>query len=458
MSSISINLPQLNGSFETGIAISTERSIEDKLKLNVINAYERWDDRADRSKDKPVKYAIPTDARGTKLMNDLTLLALYTQCGDDKKDDFDTTLLVSGAAALIQTGMICHSENDKDRPDGAWKFSTAQPFEVNDSIRASIARIVEICSPENMKKAMTMVVAMKVNWFKENHHVGQDQSNSGAYFKKVLRATYGDKSTTAESKRDTFHRLGHWASTREVLRCLKVDNIIEVTPVFKSTATILGTDDVSLRLKSMPAGTGRLSIAYNLAIKMLMHPTGIFVPNPHEYAGLYATVQRIKLDPAKYHIGGDYLCGARAAYDDNVYESLLGRVGTFGTVYMPKSTLMASPHAKKYLSASDYDADYYQMLRAFRAARDKQLQEKLKIFSEINVLGSSEYEVTCEGLNIKPNGEAINVLSEIIKREKERKELEAKGGAIPKRNEEKEKEKDQDESEDEEEKDEEVLW
>lgn len=122
----------------------------------------------------------------------------------------------------------------------------------------------------------------------------------------------------------------------------------------------------------MPAGTHRLTIAYESAKRLVRSVYISYCPGIEDFAVLPALRNSVLAAPAKYHIGASYLTGeARADYSDRDNNALLGRLGTFITTLYKQSTLAKSPHltAAKIESYDDYDADFKASLGRIQAAQ-----------------------------------------------------------------------------------------
>jgi len=105
--------------------------------------------------------------------------------------------------------------------------------------------------------AVTLILATKLNWWQTNHHTGQ--GGMSPYIVKVTNVLLPDMD--AENKCELTHTLGHWASTRACLnilkiRCLAADRMNNVV-VKAQNVNVEVTDDMLIRVKSMPAGTAK---------------------------------------------------------------------------------------------------------------------------------------------------------------------------------------------------------
>lgn len=399
------NLPALNGTFEAGIALSKEAEIDaaDRLIVITMRPNPKWEEgTSDKSVKKFISLTPPETVK-------YTLLYLYNSLKATNTDETMCKLMLAGATILLKTGNITYTTTTSGKvPDGSWNFGNSGGV-TKEMITAERIKFIEqaIAKPE-LQKAASIIVGTKINWFKENHHTGQGK-NGGAFTKKVIQAMLNTPATEQIIK--FVHRLGHWASTRSVLRQIGIKHILETTPVFNGECTLAPTDDIGLRMKAAPAGTARMAVSYNLAKKMLAHPASVFLPNTTKLDDLPTVYAKVIDAPAKYHFGAAYLCGAREKYDDQDYEPCLGRTGTFGNTFYPASTLMKSPHAAAYQNASDYDQEFESQLKAFKADRMKQHKAKMEAFKKVGGGSGYDYSSICRKYDVTPNGDAVQVLA-----------------------------------------------
>lgn len=122
----------------------------------------------------------------------------------------------------------------------------------------------------------------------------------------------------------------------------------------------------------MPAGTHRLTIAYEAAKRLVRSIYVAYCPGIEDFGVLPQLRNSVLAAPARYLIGASYLTGEpRADYFDTDNNALLGRLGTFITTLYKQSTLAKSPHltAARIESYDDYDADFKASLGRIQAAQ-----------------------------------------------------------------------------------------
>lgn len=412
LTTIDLQLPEVNGEYFAGIAIGTEQALAEEERLKYISYHSGTIADENGAPREENTYLDSEEAIKA------TLLYLNAKCVEKKREDHERTFLLAAAAVALKTGMIRDRnfapENNSDvdgnlsDPDGDWTHADTDLLTAAMGHADHVEYIRQAINEKTMQEAASIIVGTKVNWFKENHHVGQGGKESGAFAKKVINTLCGEGADKKLLK--VAHIAGHWASTRGVLQMLGLGGIIDTDPVVAPEAVLRATDDVKLRLRSCPAGTGRLAISYALASKMLKHPVAVMCPNVDAYGLLPSVHAQVIANPAKYHLGAAYLTGSRARYDDINYREFLGRAGTWGDIFMAKSTLMKSPHAKTYRDADDYEPDFEQICKTFKADRTAQLKEQMAAFKKTTLRPGAGYAAVCDRFNIVANADALEVI------------------------------------------------
>lgn len=278
---------------------------------------------------------------------------------------------------------------------------------------ALAAYVAGLINPSNVRQVGTMLVAAKVNFFKENHHMGQGHQESGAFVTKAIRAIYPTMEVSV--MKTLIHRASHWCSTRSVLKQMGVANVKPFLPITGTLDQLQPSQDVKLRLNGPPAGTARTAIAYNIFKRMIMHPIAAFCPNIGDFNGLAERYARIVESPLSFHIGAAYLCTRNMGpnFRDEDSHGLLGRVGTFGFVYMTKSTLMRSPHIanKQFQTIDDFDPQFHQFCLNWKQYAASKMLRVLKNIRTGGLAISEGYNALCEQFAIAPNPEAMAVVA-----------------------------------------------
>lgn len=276
------------------------------------------------------------------------------------------------AAYIAIRGRLCQKVGTSN--DGDWD-TTARDVELSDD---DVKRVNGYLNDVNIRKALTIIVATKANWWQMNHHVGQGEV--AGYVKKVLGIYFPGVIPSAAV--EMAHTVGHWCSTLAILGLAGVEGIRNTTPLqYKDTLTITLSDDAKLRFASFPAGTHRLVVAFESAKRLVKSPLAAFCPSVTEFAAIPITRNAVMEDLASHHIGASYLTGsARAAYSDTQNEMYLGRLGTYMRNMFPKATLTASPHLTqmKVESYEDYSPEWNNTLLQYKLLASQNASEAMK--------------------------------------------------------------------------------
>lgn len=351
--SINIVLPSINGEVEAGITIGVDASLPDDKKLPILISAGKI------AAHNLVKQNAALWAY--KQFNDATARQLFT----------------NGVMALIDTGCICTVGGVVDG-DYYYTQVTTAPTQVDkEAIEALVNR-------ETMAKALTVVIATKVNFWLMNHHTGQDQV--AGYVKKVLKVFYPN--AVSDQLVSAAHNLGHFCSTLYILGIAGIKHIRKTVSILKTEdSKIILSAETKLRFSAMPAGTDRIAIAYEAAKRLVRSVYAAYCPGVEDFSIIPETRDKILEAPAKYHIGTSYLTGeARADYQDTNANAYLGRLGTFITTLYKQSTLAKSPHltGPRIESYDDYDADFKALLERIQiaqaAARGRIMEEQIQQF------------------------------------------------------------------------------
>lgn len=207
-----------------------------------------------------------------------------------------------------------------------------------------------------------------------NHHVGQTTERNTAlgYVNKVLQLKYSFP--FPQNLVRVTHMLGHYASTRYILQLAGIPNILETelrVPPIRSSLKF--ADDAKLRFRTPPAGTHRMAVCYEAAKRLSKYQYAFFCPDIEQFTILPGIRKAVVSDPAKYHIGAEYLTGTKdATFNDTQFENFIGRLGTFIYIVATKSTLAHSPHfaVSRIESAPDYSVTWRNILNQIARARE----------------------------------------------------------------------------------------
>lgn len=315
MAGFSIELPEINGDIEAGITVGVDSSLPDEKKL-------------------PIRHIGPLPSTHA-IIKTHTLSWALTQFGDFEA----RKLFMNGIAGILDIGAVRHAGGV---PDGDWKRVqiSVDPTDVD---QEEIKRkILEIITRDDIKKAVTIAVATKANYWLMNHHTGQGAV--AGYVKKVLDISYKDK--VSDQLVSAAHSLGHYASTLGILNMAGMRGLRPTVAITQAEGSSLSLSaDAKLRFASMPAGTHKCGVAFEAAKRLVRSIYVQYCPNVTDMAAIPQTRASIMSNPVAYHIGASYLTGTtRADYTDTEMELYLGRLGTFITTLYKNSTIAKSPH------------------------------------------------------------------------------------------------------------------
>jgi len=324
------DLPEVNGEFEIGIAAGADPSISDHHKL----VFQDDNKSAHMCAVNSAVWAFRTFPGPRQ--------GMYATC----------------AYCAVYFGLL-------DKDDGDWLVATT-PMNV---LPKDVVDIKPYISDEKARVALSVMIATKINWWVMNHHTGTGSLQG--YSRKVAITLLGADPTTMTETATFMHTVGHWCSTRMVL--VKLGIIPKTLIKVEEPGTYEGVElslsmDISVRLKSLPAGTHKHGVAEGLMKRLLLHPMAKYSKVISHASQIADSLSKVRQEPYAYHIGARYLTSKdRADFNDADAESFLGRLGTFASVFAEKSTLYKSPHVKdKYMNYEDYDEQYLQLCRSVK--------------------------------------------------------------------------------------------
>jgi len=347
MASFGLNLPPINGNYTVGIAAGIDEALPESQRLEVPT--------------------LGTGPDATTIARaQMVLLLIRKHSGTAHESALP--LYTGAALGLFDCGYI---REHRGKAASDWLYvDTSTMAPATDPEKAQILKYV---SAENAKIAMHLVAATKVNWWKENHHVGQGEL---ATYVKKNSDVFCVKTTPPipdHIRKETIHQIGHWGPTRTILAAMGIDHILVETAIVNGDPAngITAAADADIRVKSNPAGTAKASIALAGLNKLSESIVIVLCPQVDTLGGVVEDMKKIMAAPAKFHIGAEYLTGqVREQYSDSKQDNILGRIGTYIATVMPKSTLAASPHIKgnKYQTYTDYSADFETELGKYQSA------------------------------------------------------------------------------------------
>lgn len=385
--SILVDIPEINGCIAAGVSAGVELRLEQAKRLEV-------------------------DLKSTiKATINATVLRLVTKLHAENVPAADGQLLCSAAIVLLSTGNICR---DGNTPDGDWVQAVGEaPVTL---VQGASVYFANAATEEALRIAASLIVATKVNYFKENHHTGQRGQDGGHYVQKVIMLHFAN--SPVDHMLGLAYQIGHWASTRSILTQLGVVGLKASVPILGVSAAnrIAPAPDVVMRITSTPAGTARHSIAHEIFRKMIVHPIAVFCPSIGDYHGLSETVARIRADPAAYHIGHNYLTDNQpiAGWSDATALGLLGRVGSFGHHFMNTTTVMGSPAVKNdaYKNCPDYDPAFDSLMGSYKLAQLNSQKQGLESLCRSQTVDAGSYRSVCESFGKRPNETLLKAIEE----------------------------------------------
>jgi len=379
-----VQLPDFNGCYEAGVAIGVDPALGEDEKLRV---------------QRPV-------GRSVKESLGLTLRWVWARFVEDKQlpDEIRDLIMYSVYAGLM-SGMISFGDGDVIEAD-----LTTQHAEPN----GADAYFQPGISKDKITTALTVAVATKAAFWLTNHHLGGDTGRLGSYVGKVVALKMPKVSLNNDKLVEAVHTVGHWYSTKSVLAVAEVKGVAAAAPAIVDRISLKLSSDAILRFRSLPAGTHRLGVAYEAAKLLIRSRLLIVCPSPGDFQGLSGRYKEIISNGAGYHIGAQYLTGKeRVTYDDSENDMVLGRLGTFVTIMMSKSTLAQSPHLKeaRLQSYPDFDADFQAALQAIKLQSTKMAKTGSFLYQSLTeTLGRQELETLCKSFDRSPTPSQLSGL------------------------------------------------
>lgn len=415
-----------NGPLSIGLAGECDTMVDDAKKLRVFPVP------PNSAKPAEMDNADWLEAK-RKAMIVNTCAIWYSNQDNNYLPDEQIRFYMASIITCLTAGVLTSRNGEND---GGWMLASAEETATfydgsNQVLRDAFTVHFRAAGTKAMITSVaTMNGACKINWWKENHHVGQGAPSG--FYKKVADAIR-PKICPNVSENDFWHMChttSKWMSTRAVLTQLGVINILHTTPVIQGRPghTFEAAVDAGLRINSTPAGTARLALANAIAKIAFKSLTGSLMPGLTDFLTLSAEYQRVMQNPAYFHMGGPYLTGATTrappngsqagiAFNDDIYNNMLGRLGTWVDVQMRASTLNRSPHIanKKYKTCSDFDEHYYNLLVEMKRATKININA-LNIRQGYSGVADSWIAVT-NAFGLSRNQNVLNALQEAAQHE-----------------------------------------
>lgn len=153
---------------------------------------------------------------------------------------------------------------------------------------------------EDMEKGILLLLATKVNWWRENHHVGERVFSS--FMKKVLTELFDDSAEDYINDQEIKQAIwvaGHWMDTRTV-----VTDMLSILKDHRPSSFNLDIPQYILSaMKSFPAGTGRYVLYHSILQSIFNSPYAVAAPRDVEIQKFLGTYESIQANPMRYHVG-----------------------------------------------------------------------------------------------------------------------------------------------------------
>lgn len=138
-----------------------------------------------------------------------------------------------------------------------------------------------------------------------NHHTGQGAIASSGYVAKFLRAKF---STDVTQQMTTMaHTIGHWISSLVAFSITEIRGLRahgKAPPVINVTIAL--SDDAKLRFTKMPAGTHKLALAYEAALRLARIALMQCCPEAEQFIALLVARDFVMAMAARHHMGTAY--------------------------------------------------------------------------------------------------------------------------------------------------------
>lgn len=371
-------MPAINGVIEAGIAAGVDPELTDNDKLH-----------------------IPAGHFGARAASMMSAYWAYNRFSSEPRWRKEYAIC---AATAVLLGFAGHGDGDN--------ITVPNMTPVPDEVKHELA-----FTQKDLSRCLTVMLGTKINWWLMNHHTGQGVVVG--YAKKVGMVSYELKEEEIQDSGYTkfAHTVGHWCSTKFVLRELGIQHIVAYD---RPAAAIQfkATEDLKLRLTSPPAGTHKHTVAVAAVKRLILHCVRGYCTVLPEMPGIISNFNRMMRAPARHHIGAKYLTGQdRIDIDDNLASGVLGRLGTFVKYFASASTLAASPHFSKGVGRDrvwkdvnyeDFDPNFDELCKALRSKSTAMDENTLREISK-------SLQITATGM------EAANDLVKNIKNIIERK-------------------------------------
>jgi hypothetical protein len=187
-------------------------------------------------------------------------------------------------------------------------------------------------------KVATLVFATKVSWWLTNHHVGQKKGEIKSFTGKVFRAL--EFQVEEAEARTTIWASGKWCSTTGILRSAGIKGLIRpVKDVPWNPINMGHSEDISMRIASYPAGVAKTTTYAQIYSHAARSAYGVLVPAVVNIKDVRDDMVRIKADPARYHMGSQFLTGKARLEAEHFSESDMENLSGYIHAVAPTSKL-----------------------------------------------------------------------------------------------------------------------
>jgi hypothetical protein len=373
-----------NGYAEIGIAAGTDAILSNERKLAI--------------KEKCFEIPILIQCALTHLVN---LNAFTTEC---------KRILVSGVYAIFLYDLVNLNGTDIDT-----KLVTEFGNVTVDIVPSS----------EDIKNALNLIMATKVNFYSSNHHTGQTVVSG--FPAKVSKLLYPNIDLGLMT--DVLHVLGHWCNTSMAFKIFGLIN--KATGIGHGNGReVKLLDDFKLRLNTNPAGTAKLGLCYAALNRLRNTPLIGCVPNVEVLQNVVRTYKKVMSNRIAYHINAGVISGEpREIYDDNMFDSALAILATFTMKLFPnssinKSPIISGPNGDRYKDLEGYNVQFEKTCIAYmrgNKAADERMIENFETGERLNLIErgkSIEEELRkieeIDGLDMEATTDAANEASKDV--------------------------------------------
>lgn len=286
-----------------------------------------------------------------------TFAATLADIIDDGADPSRLELAIAGAACLAHTGLFGEVNNWFAATDATFDDASFDALQITDEEFDSILR-----------DAIALVAAAKVNWWKCNHHTGGNKATG--FVARWLKLIDVTANNITEDITKLCWRAGHWFSTKSWLVALGVPGITDAAG--SALSKRLAVDDaIAKRIRSGPAGTAAFEAVIAGLSAVAAHPIVGYAAAPQlpEWGAWKAARNALEANPARHHIGSQYLTGAPRIVLPVLPDPVISFVATAIRFYNRDASIL---NAAVFKNVTDDNT----ALAAFRSASTFETKER----------------------------------------------------------------------------------